>query len=71
MVCLQAVGDTQSRPKGGTVEYRNGPQFKPLLWGKRQGDLFKNTKGEHGIGSYCAYEMLFVQIEREVRERCA
>ena len=62
----QAVGDTKSRPKGGTVEYRNGPQFKTSLWGKRQGDLLASTAGEHGIGAYCGHEMLFVSIEREV-----
>ena len=63
----QAVGDTVSRPKGGTVAYRNGPQFKPALWGKKQGDLFAKSKSKHGIGSYSKDPMRFVHIERQVR----
>ena len=63
----QAIGDTQSRLKGGWVDYRNGKQFKTALWGKKQGELFENSQGKHGIGPYSSHEMLFVSIEREVR----
>ena len=61
------MGDTVSRPKGGTIKYRNEPQFKPSFWGKKQGDLFAKSKGKHGFGAYSKDPMRFVTIEREVR----
>ena len=55
-----------SRPKGGTVEYRSGPQYKPTLWGKNHGELYAKSNNEHGIGPYSKEPMRFVHIEKEV-----
>ena len=38
---------------------RNGKQFKTALWGKKQGELFENSQGKHGIGPYSSHEMQF------------
>ena len=50
-VLAMATGDAASRPKGGWAEYLNGPQAKPVLHGKKQGDL-RGPKKEFGTGCY-------------------
>ena len=66
VVVWQACGDTESRPKGGWVDYRKGKQFKTGLWGKTQGELFEKSQGKHGIGPYSGHAMFFVSLERQV-----
>ena len=64
------IGDTASRPKGGWVEYRNGPQCKPSIRGKKQGDVFKNSKAKHGFGPYARAEMMYRHIYQQARSQC-
>jgi len=67
----QATADATARPKGGTVRYRNGKQYKRGLHGKRQGDLFKKSRGKFGFGPYSSRPMSFVHIEKQARGELA
>ena len=51
-----------STPKGGTPEYRNGPQYK-LVYGVPQGERMGEKK-RYGYGSYAEKKMRFVTIEQ-------
>ena len=65
----QAIGDTASRPKGGWLEYRNGPQYKPGLYGKKQGEIYKNSKAKHGFGPYSRAEMMYRHVYQQARSQ--
>ena len=49
-----------STPKGGTPEYRNGPQYK-LVYGVPQGERMGEKK-RYGYGGYAEKKMRFVTI---------
>ena len=51
-----------STPKGGTPEYRNGPQYK-LVYGVPQGERMGEKK-RYGYGGYAEKKMRFVTIEQ-------
>ena len=46
-VGVMAIGDTQSRPKGGFRECRDNPTYKTGFHGMTQGELFKNSKPQN------------------------
>ena len=64
-ICQMAKGD-QKFPKGGWVEYRNGPWYK-LALGKKQGDLMA-SKGPKacGFGSHAEQPCRFTTIEQKI-----
>ena len=53
-------------PKGGCVDYRNGPWYK-LVFGKKQGDLM-SSQGQkaYGFGPFADEPCRFVSIEQKV-----
>ena len=60
-----AKGDKKC-PKGGWVDYRNGPWYK-LVFGKKQGDLM-SSQGQkaYGFGPFADEPCRFVSIEQKV-----
>ena len=68
-ICQMAKGD-QKCPKGGWVEYRNGPWYK-LALGKKQGDLMA-SKGPKafGFGSHAEQPCRFTTIEQKISGMC-
>ena len=65
-VGVMAIGDTQSRPKGGFRECRDNPTYKTGFHGMTQGELFKNSKGAHGFGPYSNSEFVYTTIEKNL-----
>ena len=65
-VLVMAVGDVESRPKGGRPEYRNGSQFKLSLNGMKHGDMMGEKK-EFGYGSHPNAPFRFLHIQNTVR----
>ena len=61
---VKAATGHPSVPKGGTPEYRNGPQYKNL-YGKRQGDRCGKKK-KFGYGAYAAKSTRFTTIEQNL-----
>ena len=64
-VCHMAKGDKRC-PKGGWVDYRNGPWYK-LALGKKQGDLMA-SKGQKafGFGPHANEPCRFTTIEQKI-----
>jgi hypothetical protein len=65
-ILVMATGDAESRPKGGWVEYHNGPQAKPGLNGMKKGELLGEQKA---FGYLCYGDAAFRYggIEQQVR----
>jgi hypothetical protein len=68
-VLVMATGDAESRPKGGWVEYHNGPQAKPGLNGMKKGELLGEKKA-FGYLSHGNAAFRFGAIEKQVRTQC-
>ena len=51
-VLAMATGNAQSRPKGYFAEYRNGPMYRTVFYGQKQGDMLKGKVGAYGYGAF-------------------
>ena len=61
-VLAMATSDVASRPKGGRVEYRNGPHAKPSLHGKK----CTLTSRKYGVGAYADSPFRYRGIAEQV-----
>jgi hypothetical protein len=72
-VLVMATGDAESRPKGGWVEYHNGPQAKPGLNGMKKGELLGEKKAfgylSHGNAAF-RFGVRSFSLSLSSRSRC-